>query len=92
MSLNEEVIKIFIEGWLVKYHGFSLVNDQVEKNSDGFNFIFQLLNSRLELKDLLQEKVVISIEIPEEMDSKDCMSFAMKSYLQVAQVIEKEKL
>lgn len=92
MSLNEEVIKIFIEGWLVKYHGFSLVNDQVEKNSDGVNFIFQLLNSRLELKDLLQEKVVISIEIPEEMDSKDCMSFAMKSYLQVAQVIEKEKL
>ena len=92
MSLNEEVIKIFIEGWLVKYHGFSLVNDQVEKNSDGFNFIFQLLNSRLELKDLLQEKVVISIEIPEEMDSKDCMSFAMKSYLQVTQVIEKEKL
>lgn len=92
MSLNEEVIKIFIEGWLVRYHGFSLVNDQVVKNSDGIKIVFQLLNSRLELKDLLQEGVVISIEIPEEMDSKDCMSFAMKSYLQVAQIIEKEKL
>ena len=92
MSLNEEVIKIFVEGWLVKYHGFSLVNDKVEKNIYEFNFIFQLLNSRLELKDLLQEKVIISIEIPEDMDSKDCISFAMKFYLQIAQIFEKEKL
>ncbi|MDM1769979.1 hypothetical protein [Acinetobacter indicus] len=92
MSLNEEIIKIFIEGWLVKYHSFSLVNDQVVKNSDGVKIVLQLLNSRLELKDLLEERVVISIEIPEEMDSKDCISFAMKFYLDVVQVIEKEKL
>lgn len=92
MNLNEDVIKIFIEGWLVRYHGFSLVENQVMKNSDRFKFVFQLFNSKLELKDLLQDRVVIAIEIPDEMNSKECMSFAMESYLRVSQIIEKEKL
>ncbi|OTG78528.1 hypothetical protein B9T23_00055 [Acinetobacter terrae] len=91
-ELNDEVIKIFIEGWLVKYHFFSLCNDKVEKRRNGVRVIFGLYNSRLELKDVAQDRVIISIEIPKDINSKDCMSFAMKSYLQVAQVVEREKL
>lgn len=91
MSLNEEVIKIFIEGWLVKYHDFSIINDRVSKDKDGFNLLFQLDGSILELRDVYQEKVLISIKIPEDIDSKDCIAFAMKFYIQVAQFCEKGK-
>lgn len=91
MSLNEEVIKIFIEGWLIKYHGFSLINNRVSKNNNRFNLLFQLDKSTLELRDLRQDKVLISIEIPEHIDSKDCIAFAMKFYIQVAKFCEKER-
>lgn len=92
MRLDEEIIKIFIEGRLVRYHSFSLFNDQVEKSSDGARIIFELRDSRLELKNVSQDRILSSIKIPSDMDSKDCMSFAMKSYLKIVQVIEKEKL
>lgn len=92
MGLNEEVVKIFIEGWLVRYHSFSLFNNQVEKISDEVRIVFELRDSRLELKNVLQDRILSSIKIARDMDAKDCMSFAMQSYLQIAQVIEKEKL
>lgn len=91
MSLNKEVIKIFIEGWLVKYHGFSIINDRVGKDKEGFNLLFQLDGSILELRDVYQEKVLVSIEIPEDLDAKDCIAFAMRFYIQVAKFCEKEK-
>jgi hypothetical protein len=91
MSLNKEIIKIFIEGWLVKYHDFSIIGDGVGKDKGGFNLLFQLDGSILELRDINQKKVLISIEIPEDLDAKHCMAFAMRFYIQVAKVCEKEK-
>ena len=84
MELNEEIIKIFIESWLVKCQSFLLFDDQVEKRTDGNRILFQLLNSKLELKDML----MISIEIPKDMNSKECILFAKNSYLEITQVIE----
>lgn len=92
IELNYEVIKIFIEGWLVKYHGFSLNDNQVEKLNSTNRIVLQLHNSELELKNISEDRVLVSIHLPEYIDSKDCISIAMKSYLQIFQVIEKEKL
>ena len=84
MSLNTEVIKIFIEGWLVKYHDFSIIDDRVGKDENGFNLLFQLDGCILELIDVKQKNVLISTEIPEDLDAKDCIAFAMRFYIQVA--------
>ena len=92
VELNYDVIKIFIEGWLVSYHGFSLNGNQVEKLHLTSRIVFQLHNIELELKDVSQERVLVSILLPKYIDSKDCISIAMKSYLEIVQVIEKEKL
>ena len=91
MSLNNEIIKIFIEGWLVKYHDFSIIDDRIIKNKDEFNLLFQLDGCILELIDVKQKKVLISTEIPEDLDAKDCIAFAMRFYIQVAKFCLKEK-
>jgi len=92
IELNYEVIKIFIEGWLVRYHGFSFNDNQVEKLNLTNQIVLQLHNSELKLKNIYEDKVLVSILLPECIDSKDCISIAMKSYLEIVQVIEKEKL
>lgn len=92
IGLNYEVIKIFIEGWLVRYHGFYLVDNRVEKIHATNKIVFQLLNSSLELRNISENRVLVSILLPEYVESKDCIAIAMKLYLEIMQVIEKEKL
>lgn len=92
IELNYEVIKIFIEGWLVGYHGFTLNDDHVEILNSSKLIVFQLHNSELKLKNVSEDRVLVSILLPENIDSKDCILIAIKSYLEIVQVIEKEKL
>lgn len=76
---------------MVKYHNFSIIDDKIGKNNEGFNLLFQLDGSIFELIDVMQEKVFISSEILEDLDAKDCIAFAMMFYIQVAKFCEKEK-
>lgn len=92
IELNYEVIKIFIEGWLVSYHGFILNGNHVEKINLTSRIVLQLCNSEIGLKNISEDKVLVSILLPEYIDSKDCISIAIKLYLEIVQVIEKEKL
>jgi hypothetical protein len=88
MELNNEVIKIFIEGWLVKQDRFYLVNEQVKRG----DVVFDLKGNILVLKNIKSEKQFITITIPYDLQPSDCIAFAMKSYCRISQVIEKEKL
>ena len=88
MELNNEVIKIFIEGWLVKQDRFCLVDRQVKRG----DVVFDLTDNILVLKNIRSEKQFIAITIPYDLQPRDCIAFAVKSYYEISQVIEKEKL
>lgn len=92
MTLNQEVIKIFIESRLISCHSFYLFNDHVEKREGDSRLVFELRNSRLELHSLRHNRIIVSIEIPENIDSTQCVSFAKKSFLEISQVIEKNEI
>lgn len=87
MELNSEVIKIFIEGWLVKQDCFCLVDRQVKRG----DVVFDLTDNILVLKNIESKKQYIAITIPYDLQLSDCIAFAMKSYCEISQVIEKEK-
>lgn len=88
MELNHEVIKIFIESKLVRQYGFALIDDELKKRQ----IVFRLNDSILTLSETKNGRKLISISIPNDIESADCMSFAIKSYLRISEVIEKEKL
>ena len=88
MKLNHEVIKIFIESKLVIQYGFALIDDELKKRQ----IVFRLDNSILTLSETRNGRKLISISIPNDIESADCISFAMKSYLRISEVVEKEKL
>lgn len=88
MKLNHEVIKIFIESKLVRHYGFALIDDELKKKQ----IVFRLDNSILTLSETRNGRKLISISIPNDIESADCISFAMKSYLRISEVVEKEKL
>ena len=92
MTLNEEVIKIFIESQLISCHSFCLFNDYVEKKEGDSRIVFELRNSRLELHSMRDDRIIVSIEIPKSIDSTQCVSFAKKSFLEISQVIEKNEI
>lgn len=87
MDLNKEVIKIFIEGWLVRHHGFILKNNQVEKNEKVRTLIFHLIEDKLELYDISNKQVIISIELPKLIASKDCISLAVRYCIDIVEIM-----
>lgn len=89
MTLNQEVIKIFIESRLISCHSFYLFNDHVEKRKGDSKILFELRNSKLELRNMQNDRVLISIKIPENIDSTQCISFAKKSFVEISQIVEK---
>ncbi|KXZ62331.1 hypothetical protein [Acinetobacter venetianus] len=79
-NLNDEVIKIFIESWLVKYENFTLVQQSLEKSFHDYKVVFRLRGRQLELFSLNECKVLESIPIS-DIDADKCIAFAMEAYL-----------
>ncbi|MDR7016083.1 hypothetical protein [Acinetobacter sp. 3657] len=79
-NLNDEVIKIFIESWLVKYDNFTLMQHFVEKSFNGYKVVFRLNGRQLELFAIDDHKVLERVQIV-DVDTNKCIAFAMKAYL-----------
>ncbi|ENU33384.1 hypothetical protein [Acinetobacter parvus] len=62
-NLNDEVIKIFIESWLVKYENFILIQHSLEKSFNGYRVIFRLNGHQLELFSIDDHKVLEKVQI-----------------------------
>lgn len=86
---NFEVIKIFVESYLVKNHGFRF--EQNCLSSDDLKLIFILDSNRLILKNFISMEEWIIIEIPKDISSKNCVSFAIKAYGEILNVLRKGK-
>ncbi|MGG2096813.1 MULTISPECIES: hypothetical protein [Acinetobacter] len=85
-NLNDEVIKIFIESWLVKYENFTLVQQSLEKSFNDYKIVFRLRGRQLELCSINEAKVLKIVQIP-DVDTDKCIAFAMEAYLVFHQVI-----
>lgn len=79
-NLNDEVIKIFIESWLVKYENFILKQHFVEKSFNDYRVAFRLNDRQLELYAIDDHKVLEKVQIL-DMDTNKCIAFAMEAYL-----------
>lgn len=79
-NLNDEVIKIFIESWLVKYENFTLIQNSVEKSFNGCRIAFRLNDRQLELYTVDDNKVLERVQIV-DVDTNKCVAFAMDAYL-----------
>lgn len=79
-NLNDEVIKIFIESWLVKYENFTLVQQSLEKSFNDYKVVFRLRGRQLELFSLNECKVLESIPIS-DIDADKCIAFAKQAYI-----------
>ena len=79
-NLNDEMIKIFIESWLVKYENFTLMQHSIEKSFNGFKVGFRLNSRELELFVIDDHKVLEKVQIVDMKEDK-CIAFAMKAYL-----------
>ncbi|GEM_PF-5655532 len=79
-NLNDEVIKIFIESWLVKYENFTLIQHPVEKSFNGYRVAFSLNDKQLELYTFDDHKVLERVQIV-DVDTTKCIAFAMEAYL-----------
>lgn len=79
-SLNDEIIKIFIESWLVKYENFTLIQHSVEKSFNGYKVVFRLNDRQLELFAIDDHKVLERVQIV-DVNTNKCIAFAMEAYL-----------
>lgn len=79
-NLNDEVIKIFIESWLVKYENFVLTNYSLEKSFNGYKVAFRLKDRQLELFTIDEYKLLERVQIIDVETSK-CLAFAIEAYL-----------
>lgn len=79
-NLNDEVIKIFIESWLVKYENFILKQCFVEKSFSGYRVAFRLNDRQLQLYSIDDHKVLERVQIV-DVDTNKCIAFAMEAYL-----------
>lgn len=79
-NLNDEVIKIFIESWLVKYENFILKQHFVEKSFNDYRVAFRVNDRQLELYAIDDHKVIEKVQIL-DIDTNKCIAFAMEAYL-----------
>lgn len=79
-NLNDEVIKIFIESWLVKYENFVVMQHSIEKSFNGFKIGFRLNCRVLELFAIDDYQVLEKVQIVDMKEDK-CIAFATKAYL-----------
>ncbi|ENV75474.1 hypothetical protein MN869_20195 [Acinetobacter sp. NIPH1876] len=87
---NFEVIKIFVESYLVKNHGFKFEHNCLCSNDD-LKLIFFLDSNCLVLKSLTSTKEYFIVEIPKDIPSNNCVSFAIKVYGEILKVLRKRK-
>lgn len=88
---NFEVIKIFIESYLVKHHGFKFGNG-ILCSGDNYKLIFVLESNLIKLKSLIECEEWISIEIPQNINGQDCVRFAIYAYGEVCNMLRERRL
>lgn len=81
-DLNNEVIKIFIEGWLVRYDNFLLIHNFVEKEINNHKVMFRLIEGNLELYIPSTQQILKAIQI-QKIESAQCIAFAMQAYIEI---------
>lgn len=86
---NFEVIKIFVESYLVKNNGFRFEQNCLSR--DDLKLIFILDSDRLILKNFITTEEWINVQIPKDIASKNCVSFAIKVYGEILNVLRKGK-
>lgn len=87
---NFKIVKIFVESYLVKNHGFKFENNYLCSNDD-LKLVFVLDSNSLVLKSLKSTEEMIVVEIPKDISSQNCVSFAISAYGEILKVLRKGK-
>lgn len=90
VNQNHEVIKIFIESYLVKNQYFVFIGGCLYHEK--MKLIFLLEYNSLVLKELNDDKILININIPEDILPENCVKFAINAYKEILEAIKKGKL
>lgn len=90
INQNHEVIKIFIESYLVKNQQFVFKGNCLYHEK--MKLIFLLEYNSLVLKDFNEDKILINMNIQEDILSENCVKFAINAYREILEAIKKGKL